>query len=42
MKQETTENFVVFDKIKAEDMEQGRIGNCYLLAVCGAIVEYPH
>jgi calpain-15 len=42
VKPETSENFIVYDKIQAADMKQGRLGDCYLLAACGAIAQFPH
>ena len=39
---ETTEDYYVYKQINPEDMNQGRLGDCYLLAACGAISQYPH
>lgn len=38
----TSENFIIYDQIRAADIEQGQLGDCYLLAACGSIAQFPH
>ena len=37
----TTENYKVFERINPESIIQGRLGDCYFLAACGAIAIHP-
>ena len=37
----TSENYKVFDSIDPKTMMQGRLGDCYFLAACGAIAIHP-
>jgi hypothetical protein len=40
-RKETTDNYKVYDKIHPEGIIQGRLGDCYFLAACGAIAINP-
>ena len=40
-KKETTDKYKVYDRVRPEDVIQGKLGDCYFLAACGAIALNP-